>query len=263
MVSYRISIIGSGNLAWHLASELENAGHRIVEVSSRNIRNAKSLATRLYNANIKTDYDFTQSASEVIILAVSDDAIEDIAREVVLDEHMILLHTSGSKPIELLGYAATDHTGVFYPLQSFTKKKRVNFQEIPILIEGSDKHTLNALNELASSISSKVIAMSGEQRRTVHLAAVFSCNLTNHLLRIAQDILAEKKLPFDLLNPLITETITKSLALGPAVGQTGPAVREDYETLDMHMELLKNNPSRSEIYRLISQDIIDGKYTAG
>jgi len=259
MLSYKISIIGSGNLATRLAPELENAGHRIVEVCSRNPTNAKALVSRLYNANVKYDYDFTQSAAEIIIIAVSDDAIEEVAKEVALNENMILVHTSGTRPLELLNYAAADHTGVFYPLQTFSKTKRVEFDEIPIFLEASDGKTMRVLEKLARSISKKIVPLKSDQRKAVHVAAVFSCNLVNHLFRIAEEILVENNLSFDLLGPLIVETINKSLALGPEAAQTGPAVREDYETLDAHMDFLKDNPVRSEIYRIISQDIIDSK----
>lgn len=257
MLSYKISIIGSGNLATRLAPELENAGHRIVEVCSRNPKNAKSLIAKLYNAAIKYDYDFTQSVAEIIIIAVSDDAIEEVAKEVALNESMILVHTSGTRSLDLLSYAAADHKGVFYPLQTFSKTKRVEFDHIPILLEASDDKTMRVLQNLAGSISKKTVPLNSEQRKAVHVAAVFSCNLVNHLFRVAEEILAEKKLTFDLLGPLIVETVNKSLALGPASAQTGPAVREDYETLDAHMEYLKDDLFRSEIYRMISQDIID------
>src|SRR5690606_14304421 len=155
---------------------------------------------------------FTQSAAEIIIIAVSDDAIEEVAKEVALNENMILVHTSGTRPLELLNYAAADHTGVFYPLQTFSKTKRVEFDEIPIFLEASDGKTMRVLEKLARSISKKIVPLKSDQRKAVHVAAVFSCNLVNHLFRIAEEILVENNLSFDLLGPLIVETINKSLA---------------------------------------------------
>jgi predicted short-subunit dehydrogenase-like oxidoreductase (DUF2520 family) len=256
---YRISFVGSGNLATRLALEFENVGHHVVEVCSRNDKNALLLAAKLYKADVKTDYDFSNSRAEIIFIAVNDDAISEVAKEIIVKEGVVLVHTSASKPLELLQFAATENTGVFYPLQTFSKNKRINFEEIPIFLEAASIQAFLVLNDLARSISKKTYQVDREKRMAVHVAAVFACNFTNYLFRVAQEILKKEDLTFDLLKPLIVETVNKSLALGPDKAQTGPAARGDLETLDSHMEYLSKSGIYSEIYKIISQDIIDKK----
>lgn len=255
-MSLKISIIGSGNVAWHLAPALDNAGYPVVEVYSRNKNNAKKLVNRLYQAELKTDLDFSKSISEVFIIAVSDDAIEEVAREIVVPEDAIVAHTSGASSLGLLEFIASDHTGVFYPLQTFSKNKPVNFKEIPICIESTSDYTEDTLATIAKTISDEIYKIDSDSRRALHLAAVFACNFTNHCLKLAEDILEAEKLPFHLLKPLITETINKSLSIGPSNAQTGPAKRHDFETLDKHLAYIKDE-ELSELYRMISQHIVD------
>ncbi len=255
-MSVKISFIGSGNVAWHLAPALDNAGYTVVEVYSRNKKNAKELVNRLYQAEVKLDLDFSNSTSEIFVIAVSDDAIEEVAREVVVPDNSIVAHTSGASSLGLLEFIATDHSGVFYPLQTFSKKKSVNFGEIPICIESTSDYAEDMLNTMAKSISNEIYKIDSESRRALHLAAVFACNFTNHCLKLSEDILHSEKLPFDILKPLITETINKSLSIGPSNAQTGPAKRHDFETLDKHLDYIKDQ-ELAELYRLISQHIVD------
>lgn len=256
-MSYQIGIIGTGNVAWHLARAFENAGHVITDIYNRDIRKAKHFALDFFNAKATSKLNFNDSNAQIFILAVSDDAIAEIAPEILLPKNAILVHTSGSVAMAALGYARTENQGVFYPLQTFSKGKAVNFSEIPIGIEAENKMTENALNSLAKSISNKVQLMDSRDRRTIHLAAVFACNFTNHLFTISKGILENRNLNFDLLEPLIVETLNKSLEIGPNNAQTGPAKRGDFETLDNHFQALSNNPEIAEIYRAISQNIID------
>ena len=138
----KLSFIGSGNLAWHLAPALENAGYVVTEVYSRNPRHAEDLTERLYQAEVKHSLDFSASSSSVFIIAASDDAIEDIATEIVLPDDSFLLHTSGSQPLNLLKFAATENIGVFYPLQTFSRNKRIDFKTIPIFLVRSTESRL-------------------------------------------------------------------------------------------------------------------------
>lgn len=254
---YSIAIIGSGNVAWHLAPELENAGHRVVEIYGRTEKNTKLLQKRLYNAEVNLSLDFSESEAQVFILCISDDAIEEVAQEIVLPDDSILIHTSGSQSIDKLGYAASDNFGVFYPLQTFTKSKKIEFDEIPILIEAENRHTYKVLKNLGKSISKKVVEVNSKDRIAIHVAAVFACNFTNHLFNISDDILKRQGFDFNLLRPLIAETINKSLDIGPEKSQTGPAVRGDLETLDKHMAFLKKSEYK-ELYRIISEKILNG-----
>jgi len=136
-----VSFIGSGNLAWHLAPALDNVGFVIKEIYSRNPRHAEQLTSRLYQAEVKASLDFSTSSSSIFIIATSDDAIKSIAQEIILPEEAILVHTSGSQPLSELEFSATPNLGVFYPLQSFSKQKKVDFKNIPIFIESQNQET--------------------------------------------------------------------------------------------------------------------------
>jgi predicted short-subunit dehydrogenase-like oxidoreductase (DUF2520 family) len=252
-----VTFIGSGNLAWHLAPALDNAGYTVKEVYSRNPKHAASLVGRLYQAEIKATLDFSTSSSDVFIIAVNDDAIQNIVREIILPEEAILVHTSGSQPLSILGYAATPNLGVFYPLQTFSKSKKVNFQDIPVFVECEMEESEKLLVKMAKAISSKVKKIDSHDRQALHIAAVFASNFTNHMLTISKEVLSSSKLDFDVLKPLIVETINKSLTIGPEVSQTGPAQRGDLEILDRHIEFLKQDETLAELYRLISQHILD------
>ena len=252
-----ISFIGSGNLAWHLAPALDNVGYKVKEVYSQDPKHAKTLCGRLYQADAKTTLDFSDSTSEIFIIAVTDDAIRDVAQEIVLPEDAILVHTSGSQPLSLLSYAAADSVGVFYPLQTFSKAKKIDFSEIPIFIESEDSDVTKVLMKMGKSISKKVKPISSEYRKALHVAAVFASNFSNHMLTISKSIADKHDIDFDVLKPLIAETLNKSINIGPEKAQTGPAKRGDMEILDRHLEFLKDDPAVAEIYRIISQHIID------
>jgi predicted short-subunit dehydrogenase-like oxidoreductase (DUF2520 family) len=255
-----ISFIGSGNLAWHLAPALDNAGYTVREVYSRNYKHAQALVGRLYQAEVKTSTDFSTSKSTLFIIAVSDDAIRELASEIILPKDALLVHTSGSQPLSALGFATTQNIGVFYPLQTFSKAKKVDFNDIPIFIESENTETGKVLFKMAKAISKQVKQISSEDRKALHVAAVFASNFTNHILTLSKQILESNNLSFEMIKPLIVETINKSLSIGPNNAQTGPAKRGDMEILDHHMEFLKDDETLAEIYRLISQDIIN-KYS--
>lgn len=252
----RISFIGSGRVAWHLAPAMENCGVAVGEVYSRKSENADYLIKRLYNAAKKTNLDFTGSQSDLFIICIADDAIEEIAREIILPDNASLIHTSGSVSMDILSYSAATSLGVFYPLQTFSKDQKIDFRSIPVLIEASDKAIQDKLSALAKAMSKKVVQANSNDRKIIHLAAVFASNFTNHMLTKAKYILESNQYDYELLKPLIAETLNKSLRMGPEAAQTGPAKRQDLAILEQHMELLEDDSIR-EIYRLISQDIID------
>jgi predicted short-subunit dehydrogenase-like oxidoreductase (DUF2520 family) len=260
--STSVSFIGAGNLAWHLAPALDNSGFSVKEVYSHDPKHAEALVERLYDADIKTSLDFSDSSSFIFIVAVSDDSIEEVVQEIALPEDAILVHTSGSQPISVLGYAATQNLGVFYPLQSFSKERKVDFADVPFFIESENSDTEKFLIVMAKALSKSVFKIKWDERRALHVAAVFASNFTNHMLFIAQEIMKENNLSFDWLKPLISEMIAKSLVIGPENAQTGPARRGDLETLDRHMEFLQHDESVAELYKIISQDIVD-RYGAG
>lgn len=252
-----ISFIGSGNLAWHLAPALDNIGYSVKEVYSRNPKNAKQLTERLYQAEVKATLDFSTSPSEIFIIAVADDAIQPIAQDIILPEDALLVHTSGSQPLSVLGYAATPNIGVFYPLQTFSKTKKIDFKNVPLFIETETEEAESICIRMARQISNDVKKIGSRERKALHVAAVFASNFANHMLTISKDLLQQNKLSFDLLKPLISETLNKGLAIGPENSQTGPAKRGDFEILDKHVEFLENDESLARMYKLISQHIID------
>jgi predicted short-subunit dehydrogenase-like oxidoreductase (DUF2520 family) len=254
---FRISMIGAGNIASLLAPALESAGHRIVEVYSRHLKNAQTLGDSLYEAEVHHHLDFSQSVAKIFMLAVPDDRIRGVAAQLVLPADAILMHTSGSIPLEVLHQAGHAASAVLYPLQTFTKNKKVNFQEIPLLIEGSNPATLSVVRQVAESISKHVQEMSSEQRAVLHIAAVFSCNFTNHLIRIAEELTETHHIDFNLLKPLIAETVNKSLSIGPQKAQTGPAARKDIETIQRQMDFLKAKDQKlAQLYQLLSDSIM-------
>lgn len=257
MANLSVSFIGAGNLAWHLAPALDNMGYVVKEVYSRNPTSAKELTKRLYQAEVKTTLDFSSSTSRVFIIAVADDAIQEVAQDLVLPDDAILLHTSGSQPLSILGYAATENIGVFYPLQTFSKTKKIDFKSVPIFVECETSDTEKVCLQMAKKISTDVHQIGSRERKALHVAAVFASNFTNHMLTVSKDLLQENNLDFELLKPLISETLNKSLAIGPENAQTGPAKRGDYETLDHHFDFLSHDETLSAMYKVISQHIID------
>jgi predicted short-subunit dehydrogenase-like oxidoreductase (DUF2520 family) len=188
---------------------------------------------------------------------VPDDVIQSIVQEIILPDNAILVHTSGSQPLAALGYAAIPSTGVFYPLQTFSKSKKVDFTDVPIFVESEDAVTEKLLLSMAKAISKNVHQITSQERKAMHVAAVFAANFTNHMLLIAQQIMKENNLNFEWLKPLVAEMINKSISIGPENSQTGPARRGDFEILDRHMEFLQGDEQRAEIYKVISQHIID------
>jgi predicted short-subunit dehydrogenase-like oxidoreductase (DUF2520 family) len=259
---HSVSFIGAGNLAWHLATALDNTEFAVREVYSRKFRNAQALVERLYEADVMESLDFSDSTSSIFIIAITDDDIESVAKEIILPNNAILVHTSGSQPLSVLANSKTSNTGVFYPLQTFSKGQKVDFKDIPIFIESEDGAIEKVLMSMAKSISKRVQKISSENRRALHVAAVFAANFTNHMLTISKEIMLKNKLNFDLLKPLIAETLNKGLTLGPEKSQTGPAKRGDLEILDKHVEFLSNpehnqDTGVAEIYKLVSQHIID------
>lgn len=251
-----VSFIGSGNVAWHLAPALENTGYAVREVFSVKRKNATALAERLYQAEVKDSLDFSESPSRIFIIAVTDDAISEVVRDIKLPPDAILVHTSGSQPLSILSYSTAAYTGIFYPLQTFSKSRTVNFEEVPLFIESEDPNIEKLLRAMGKTISKHVQVISSGRRKALHVAAVFASNFTNHMLLLSKNIMQQHQLRFDYLKPLIAEQVNKSLTLGPEKAQTGPARRGDLEILDKHMEFLQDDESVAEIYKNISQHIL-------
>lgn len=249
-----IVILGSGNIATHLGRAFKMAGQTISQVWSRDITKASVLADTLAAEAIDSMIDLDRTA-DLFIIAVNDEAIRKIALELKLSDQL-LLHTSGSTGLSALEGASTK-IGVFYPLQTFSKIKSIDFRNIPIIIEANVPEVLAIIRAIADRLSEKVIELNSDQRKTLHIGAVFACNFTNHLFGLAQELLEEKGLDYELLKPLIEETLNKIEINSPVSVQTGPAIREDQTTIQAHLELLKHNPDLSELYIKLSQSIVN------
>ncbi len=253
MEQYRISFIGAGRVSKALAQVLYNTGFKIEEIVSKSGVSSRTLAD-LCNASPKYDLNFTDSA-DIIIVAVPDDAIGGILNKISCGENVIVAHTAGSIGLDIFP-ARINHTGVFYPLQSFSEGRTINFKDIPFFLEASDPHTSKVLNDLAGSTGGKVHFVDTQRRRLLHVAAVFAANFTNYMLTAGKEITMEAGFQFEILEPLIGETIRKAIENGPEVSQTGPAVRMDRGTIDKHAALLAFSPDLQSLYREITESIM-------
>ena len=254
----KISFIGSGNLAINLALAFEKVGHQIVEVYSRNLVHANELADKLANCKPTDSLDFSNSAAKFFIIAVKDEAISEIANNLIFQNNSLVLHTSGTTSLDALDLIKNHaQIGIFYPLQTFKKDTLIDVSEVPILIESKNEGSKIDIEKLAKSISKKVQFVNSEDRKTIHLAAVFASNFTNRMLQASEEILAAKNIPLDILKPLVQQSIENCFAMTPDSALTGPAKRGDINTINQHKKMLEEDPKLKELYRLISNQILN------
>ena len=246
----RVSIIGSGNLAQHLIVAFSKTTDvELVQVFAR-----KDAAVAHLTSPDKIYTNFNDIiAADLFIIAITDDAITEVSAAIPFSDELVV-HTSGSVSIEAIDNK--NRPGVFYPLQTFSKSKEVDFKTIPICIETKNEKDFQILEKVAKSISNTVYKINSEQRKALHIAAVFVCNFVNHLYQIGNDICIENDLPFDILKPLIQETANKILTLSPNQAQTGPAKRKDIQTMNAHLSFLSDE-NQKEIYKMLTKSIID------
>ena len=244
-----IILVGSGNVATHLGIALQKGNYPIVQVYSRSIENAKKLAEKL---NTNYTNDLTQlKAADLIIVSVNDDAISKVLSQI---KNTSIVHTSGSIGMNIFNDHFSNY-GVLYPLQTFNKEVNLNISEIPFCIEGNNLAFEKQLTTLAKQLSNNVVLMDSEQRKQVHIAAVFACNFSNQMFSIADDLLAEKNLDFKILLPLIKQTIAKLSTNKPKAVQTGPAKRNDNNIIQEHIKHI-NKQEVKDLYQEISNNII-------
>ena len=242
----KIAIIGTGNVAFHLHHAINKASQLdLVQVCGR----TKDALTEFDCETKVTSLD-ELTPSDIYIIAISDDAIENVAKHL---GHLdgLIVHTSGAKPMSAL--ASVHNYGVFYPLQSFTKHVPVAMSEVPMCIEANSADNLITLQHLAEALSNKVFLIDSKQRETLHLSAVFVNNFTNYMFTTAEDLCETNGIPFEVLFPLIQETAQKALNNSPYNNQTGPAKRGDQKTIEQHLELLKDSNYRSMYEELTNQ----------
>ncbi|MDR0658919.1 MAG: DUF2520 domain-containing protein [Mediterranea sp.] len=249
-----IAFLGAGNLAVNLAQSLYRNGFEIVQVYSRTEESAKSLADKVKSEWV-TDLKKVTSKASLYIVSLKDSAFTELLPQIVEGKDgALLVHTAGSIPIRIWE-GKTDRYGVFYPMQTFSKQREVNFKEIPFFVEAVRKEDAELLKAIASVLSDSVFEADSLQRKSLHLAAVFACNFTNHIYVLAADLLKKYDLPFEVMLPLIDETARKIHELLPLEAQTGPAVRHDEPVIREHLEMLSDEPAMKEIYRVLTENI--------
>ncbi len=249
----QVVLLGSGNLATHLSKAVLASDSAVLkQVYGRSTKSLQDIDNHIDKI---TDLKHLATA-DVYIIAISDDHVASFSESLPLMDKLVV-HTSGTVSCNAL--SDRNRRGVFYPLQSFTKNTALNFSEIPICIEAESNDDLLVLEKLAAALSNEVYFIDSEQRKKVHLAAVFVNNFVNHLYHIGHEICAREALPFELLKPLIRETARKIQEMTPGEAQTGPAKRKDLKTINEHLELLSED--QKELYQLISKSIqlTDGK----
>lgn len=242
----QVVFIGAGNVATHLSAEFSNAGADIIQ----NVRKSEAASKKKFAKTSITDIKKVKKDSDLYVICVPDDAIAAVAKALP-DVKGTVVHTSGSVPMSVLKRFKSH--GVFYPLQSFSKDKKVTVNAYAICIEGSSKQVTEDLMECAGGISKNAYLLNSAQREVVHLAAVFANNFSNHMFAIAKDILDEEKLPFEILKPLILETAFKIVDVDPREAQTGPAIRHDKKTIARHEKMLEADTAK--LYKKLSTDI--------
>ncbi|TRX39729.1 Rossmann-like and DUF2520 domain-containing protein [Flavobacterium restrictum] len=244
----KVTIIGSGNVAQHLINVfLASAQIELVQVFARK---KESVLHLLDFDKIVTAYTDLKEA-DLYILAVSDGAISTVSSQLPFVNKLVV-HTSGNASITALD--DKNRKGVFYPLQTFSKNKPIDFSVIPICLETENPTDFQLIDKVAKSISTAVFTINSQQRKALHVAAVFVNNFTNHLYQIGQDICEEHQIPFGILMPLIQETAQKIKTLSPQDAQTGPARRHDETTIQSHENFLTHD-NQILIYKILTQSI--------
>lgn len=251
-----VVIIGAGNLATNLAYAIHSKGHDIRQVYSRTYESAYMLA-KCFDTEPVIETERIVPDADIYILSVSDKALAEVASKIYIGrEDCLFVHTAGSMPMDVL---PAKRRGVFYPMQSFSKQRIVDFSDIPIFLEVSDLKDKTLVADLANSMSDKVYWLSSAERQFLHLAAVFASNFSNHCYRLSEKILQEHGIPFEVMLPLIDEVTQKVHVLPPKDAQTGPASRQDNNVINKHIQMLSGNPDLQNIYELMSKSIINDK----
>lgn len=227
-----VNIVGSGKVARHLLRAFSGK----VETAIVNPHSFEGLVVH----------------ADVTLICVSDNAIREVGSRLPSSAG-IIAHTSGSIPLDAL--AGHDRYGVFYPLQTFSENSDPDYSIIPFFIEGSEEEVEKRLATLASLISKNVMSADSDKRKSLHLASVFACNFANHLWALADSILKKNGMDFNVLRPLLEETLLKTKTISPHDAQTGPAVRNDTEVIGKHLAMLENEPGVREIYRILTDSI--------
>jgi len=249
MTPYNISFIGAGNVAEALCHGLRQAGQRIISVSSKQGDSAKKLAAETGALWIRENV--IPDNCDIVIIAVPDNAIAEVSKNLAVPENVILAHTAGSMPLESLG--RTLRAGVLYPLQTFSRGFSTDLHKVPFFIEATDRQTFKTLKELSLLVGSGAWECNTARRMHLHVAAVFANNFSNFMMTAGELLAFRAGFDPSLLKPLMEETMRKTILMGPSKAQTGPAVRHDIQTINSHLELLSFSPEYKDLYRQISK----------
>lgn len=243
-----VIVLGSGNVASHLISFIEASNDlNLVQIYARN---SNILDISIDKYLITNDFSEIKEA-DIYIIAVSDNSIAEVSEKLPFKKRLVV-HTSGSAELTTLN--SKNRRGVLYPLQTFSKNKKVDFSEIPFCLETEFEYDYQNLENFAQKFSAKVYQISSEQRKYIHITAVFVSNFTNHMFTIGNEICKENEIPFEIFKPLIQETVNKIADLEPVLAQTGPAVRDDTNTIKKHLDLISNEKIKS-LYLNITESI--------
>ncbi|SIS73786.1 Predicted oxidoreductase, contains short-chain dehydrogenase (SDR) and DUF2520 domains [Kaistella chaponensis] len=243
----KIAILGSGNVAYHLAKMFKEKNIPISQIFGRNEKDLQEISEQF-----EIPFSTTELAdAELYFIAVNDDAVAAISKN-IKNQNSLVAHTSGSLPKEIL--EGNYRKASFYPLQTFSKSKMLQYSEIPFFVEAENEADSQILENLALKISEKVMKSDYEKRKYIHLTAVFACNFVNHLFARAKEISDSQHIPFDYFLPLIKETTLKIEKIEPKLAQTGPAIRNDEKILQLH-EALITEEEHLKIYQVMNESI--------
>jgi predicted short-subunit dehydrogenase-like oxidoreductase (DUF2520 family) len=254
--SLRIVLLGAGRVASQLGPALHRAGHRVAGIWSRTPGPAAALAATIPGAQVLPTPDLTAAPpADLYLLAVPDAAIPALLAQARFPAGALVAHTSGTVPLEVFESYPSVTGGVFYPLQTFSAGRAVDWSTVPLCVEAATPAAEATLLALGNTLSGSVRRVETRQRQAIHVAAVFACNFTNHLLGISHALLEQEQLPLTLLAPLLHETVAKALAHPPFTVQTGPAARHDTPTLTRHHAALHAHPAWQQVYNALTDSI--------
>ena len=254
----KIVILGSGNVAHHLATALLNSGFEISQIFGRNEISASKLANDI-NSKYVCQLNKLEQNADYYYFCMNDIANIEISKNInIKNQNAILIHTAGSQSINIFS-GITKNFGAFYPFQTFTKGVKTDFSKVPICIEASNIETLENLKDIANKLQCKSYNIDEKGRETLHLCGVFAANFINHCVSISEELLKESKINPEIINPLLQQSFYKILTNGATKSQTGPALREDKPTIEKHLNLLKDKKQYSEVYKVLTESIIEWK----
>lgn len=252
--SLRVVLLGAGRVAQHLAPALAAAGHVVTGIWSRTPESAAAVAATVPGRRVLSNLQALPPA-DVYLLALPDAVVPTVLATAVFPAGALVAHTAGALPLAVLAERSGIRGGVFYPLQTFSPGREITWATVPLCLEATDATGLATLHQLAASLSQDVRTLTSGQRLQLHIAAVWASNFSNHLLGISHALLADAGLPWELLHPLIRETVAKALSQPPFTAQTGPAIRHDAGTLQRHTQALAAHPLWQGLYQQLTASI--------